>query len=420
MSHEPPREYLCRLDGSQETDLILILDASQSAAPRHADLMRLALATLAELPAAARAWVWFLGNPHPYPASEAPAQISTWFAQNSPRASLITPVLEALASPNHSENKRKLEVEALAGGRPLNPNTPPAKASTSSLGHLENTTTDAPDPSPDAPLLILGDGEVYDLDDWRDSPFWPRLRLVNCGVSLQSAGTGLPELTAPSPQSLRQWLYDPVTAIDLSGAGFLPLAWDSPAYCRGEDQGTFTLSAGPPPPGALTIRCLLCPGATIEVQRRHASGLINRHRLAGEGGGLAHPTAEPAQGRLTATEVAILDLACQHRDFTCPHCRSSHPWDTLRCRCGRALIAQPVYPSLADRRGFIALQRDAQGAAYRLLGDALALDDGLVAIREDTCAVLRHFDPDSARWLPANGAFQPYQPLGMDGYALLL
>lgn len=367
MNHPTPRESIVRLEGDPGEDLILILDASESATPQRGAIIRLCLETLAELPAAVRVRIYFLGNPQAYSAPDLDAQAPAWFADNAPRASLIGPVLEALS------------------------------------------------PEEDATLVVLGDGPIYDLDDWRDTPFWQRLRLVHFGVSLQPVGTGLPELTAPTAQALRQSLYDPVTAITLRGPGFLPLAWDSPAYHRVEEQGSFVLRGERPPAAPLTVRCLLYRDANLQVERQHATGRVSRREVSP-----LPAAARLADGRLTPAEVAILDRACQKLDFTCPHCGASHAWNTLRCRAGRALLAQPVFPSLPNQRGFVRLCRDAEGADYRMMGEALPLGDGLVALREDGHSRLVRFDPASGRWRPDAGEFSPYQPLGMNGYGLLL
>jgi len=367
MNHPTLCEYTCRLEGDQGEDLILLLDASESAAPQRGAIIRLCLETLAELPTDVRVRLYFLGNPQAYSAHDLDTQAPAWFEDNALRASLISPVLETLS------------------------------------------------PLEEAPLVVLGDGLIYDLDDWRDSPFWRWLRLVNFGASLQPAGAKLPELTTPTAQMLRQSLYDPVTAIELRGPGFLPLTWDSPAYRRVEDQGTFVLRGEHPPTAALTVRCLLCRDANLHVERHHATGRVSRREAS-----LLPVASRPADGRLTPEEVAILDRACRRRDFTCPYCGATHAWDTLRCRAGRAIIAQPVFSSLSNQRGFVQFCHDAEGADYRLIGEALPLGNGLAALQEDTHARLVRFDPVSARWLPETGEFSPYQFLGMNCYGLLL
>jgi len=367
MNHPMPGEYTFQLESDQGEDLILLLDASESATFQRGAIIRLCLETLAGLPAAVRVRIYFLGNPHAYAAHDLETQAPAWFEDNALRASLIGPVLETLS------------------------------------------------PQEDATLVVLGDGLIYDLDDWQDSSFWQRLRLVSFGASLQPADAKLPELTAPTAQVLRQSLYDPLTALELRGPGFLPLAWDSPDYRRVEERGIFVLRGEKPPTAPLIVRCLLCQDANLQMERHHATGRISRCEV------LPLPAVfRPANGRLTPEEVAILDRACQQLDFTCPHCGASHAWNRLRCRAGRAIIAQPVFPSLANQRGFVQLCRDAEGADYRLMGEALPLGNGLVALPEDSHARLIRFDPANARWLPETGEFSLYQPLGMNCYGLLL
>ena len=139
MNHLMPGEYTFHLEGDQGEDLILLLDASESATFQRGAIIRLCLETLAELPADVRVRLYFLGNPQAYAVHDLDTRASVWFEDNALRASLISPVLETLS------------------------------------------------PQEDTPLVVLGDGLIYDLDDWRDSPFWQRLRLVNMGASLQPA-----------------------------------------------------------------------------------------------------------------------------------------------------------------------------------------------------------------------------------------
>ncbi|MGH6907985.1 MAG: hypothetical protein ACRERU_19025 [Methylococcales bacterium] len=314
-----------------------------------------------------RVQIYFLGNPQPYSAHNLATQAPAWFKANSLRASLISPVLEILSA-------------------------------------MEDTS-----------LVVLGDGPIYDLEDWRDSPFRDRLRLVHFGIPLQPTGAGLPELESPTVQILLHSLFDPVTTIRLRESGFFPLDWGGSAYRLIEDQGHFILRGERPSTATLTVRCLLCRDENLHVERRHATGRVSRLEMRP-----LPAVGRPADGRLTSVEVAILDLACRKLDFICPHCGAAHAWNTLRCRPHRAIIDQPVFPSLSNQRGFVKIYRDAEGAEYWLEGKALSIGDGLVALREGGRARVLRFDPLSARWLPATGEFSAYQPLGAGCYGLLL
>ena len=74
MNHSMPGEYTFQLEGDQGEDLILLLDASESAVSQRGAIIRLCLETLAGLPADVRVRMYFLGNPQAYSAHDLDTQ----------------------------------------------------------------------------------------------------------------------------------------------------------------------------------------------------------------------------------------------------------------------------------------------------------------------------------------------------------
>lgn len=60
MNHPTPCEYTCRVEGDPGEELILVLNASESATPRCASIIRLCIETLDQLPADVRVRIYFL------------------------------------------------------------------------------------------------------------------------------------------------------------------------------------------------------------------------------------------------------------------------------------------------------------------------------------------------------------------------
>lgn len=371
MTHPLPERFRVELRLDAGRRVILILDPA--AASRRADIIRLAVALTADLAQGAITGLALLGNPSPLPATDLPRQAAGWLSANSARPRLLAPAIY-----------------------PLLAELPP------------NDLT---------PILILADGPIHDLDDFRGLPLWSRLRSVYWDQP-QTAATDLPGLQAPQPDRLRHWLHDPPTHLRLHGPGFLPLDWSQPELVENFSYGAFSLAGSPTPTEPLQLRCLLCPDAPLHLTIQTRAGHTEHRQLT------PLPDTDPGPtGALSPREVAALDAARAHQDIDCPRCGARHPWHQLRCKPPRALLPRPIYDSLPAAGGLFILHRHADGASYTQAGKALALPHGLAALREpgDPPRVqLLQFHRPTGRWHKRKHPFPPYQPLGRDRYGLCL
>ena len=162
--------------------VVLVLDASQSAEPLQNQIAWLAGQLLSQLPGGSCPRLYFLGNSEPYAASQLGARAASWFEENRPRASLMTPVLEA------------------------------------------------PDLDRGATIVVIGSGTVFDLEDWADTPLSEHLLMVSVGESLQAQARRVREVGNPDPAQLVEMVHDPVVKVTVSGEGFMPTWWDNPGY----------------------------------------------------------------------------------------------------------------------------------------------------------------------------------------------
>lgn len=344
--------------------LVLVLDASESAEAQQGPISALVTALLAALPARVTGKLYFLGNPKPYPPGDFPLKASAWFTENRGRGSILAPVAEMLSG------------------------------------------------LPESPVAIIGAGPIFDLADWADSPLLARVTLVAMGESLQDGDDLALEIVNPSANDLLQRVYDPVTAVRVGGAGFMPLAWSNPGYRLANVAGAFMLIAERLEQYDTTVTNL---GDEALASATLASGQSRNLAFVPA----ATPVATDAWTDMTAEEAAIYRAALCGEAFTCPGCGQSHPWDTRVCLAGATILGTPVYPSLRQATGHFVLLRDVgETVEFRVQpADVLPLGDGRVAVREGQRGVIYAFG--DGRWT-AQGELAPYQAVEGGAHVILV
>lgn len=350
---------------------ILILDASESAAPQQEAIIALTQAVLSTLPAGMDCALYFLGNPAPYPPSNLAGRAGRWFQENRGRASLVTPVWEAL------------------------PLAEPAK------------------------IVIIGAGPIFDLEDWQGTPLAQRLLLVNMGESLQGKHPLAEEVVAPTASDLGRRLYDPVVRVEISGPGFMPTWWDNAAYRLEMTAGEARLVAEGAGDTSLTMHYLCTAAGEAQAVVTRAGG--EQAVVPLEPAGAPTPP-EGTRSDLRPEEVTILHQVIQGRPFTCLRCGRQHAWDTTRCLEGTCILGEIVYPSLQAQQalGWIVFRLHGEAASFETHPcSVLRLGAAEVAVREVQRTVRYRYDPGKETWR-AEGRMVPYYPIGEDAYALLL
>lgn len=352
--------------------VVFVLDASESAAPVQQAIATLAREVLAALPAGVERALYFLGNATAYPWQQLEGQDGRWFEENRGRASLVTPVWERLA--------------------------------------LEEPAT----------IVVIGAGRIFDLADWAGTPLAERALLVSMGQALQDDPVVGEELVEPGPVDLLRRLHDPVTGVEISGPGFMPLWWDRPGYRLRLAGGRAALVGEELDDYGLNLRFVAPPEAAVRAHLSLASGRQREEPLRPVEGPIMAPVQK---GTLPPEEAEILFRAIAREPFTCPHCGRPHPWDTRRCLAGAPTRGRVVYPSLqADERGDLAVFYAGSGPArFRLYpGPVLPLGPGTVVVQEGRQALLYRYDQQEGRWWCTEETLAPYQAVGRDRYVVFL
>ncbi|MCP4697607.1 MAG: hypothetical protein GY862_12265 [Gammaproteobacteria bacterium] len=326
------QHYIYRLSAREAESVVLILDASESAQAQWEKQLNYCHDILPKLPADLPVTIYFLGSPQACPSRELLIRGTQQFQENRRRCSLINPILSTL------------------------------------------------DPAAVSVVAVLGAGEVFDIYDWLDTSWAQKLLLVSLGDSLQS-GAELPELHDPGATALHQHLHTPLTAIQFSGPGFLPLAWDNSDCQRSFDSagGCFLLRADKPAAPALELRMLL-EGEDLNITREYAGGRSAIVTVKPQP--LSFEESAP-DGHLNEAEAACFEQARRGLAYTCPRCGQSHAAQTLHCPDADAILPPLIYPSLEGRKGLVSLCPDARGVAYYPHGHVLPLANNRALLYTD-------------------------------------
>ena len=347
-----------------------IIDASESATEYQREIVALTQQVMSELPARVQRTLYFLGNPSGYDPNQFARQAPQWFEENRQRASLMTPVYEALAGDDNLI------------------------------------------------VVIIGSGKIYDLEDWMGTPSLRRTLLVSMGESLRGALSVVEEIVKPTAHELCQRLYDPVTSVHISGPGFMPIRWDNSGYRLNLAAGNASLIGERLEDYSLTLRYFAID--LVKATMTHANGKKSITPIEAVED---DATVAKQVGWLTTEEVAIFRKAVHQEPFTCIHCGEQHPWDTLYCLHGAIILGELVYLSLQQHNatGFVLFRFSENGVSFELCAcNVLRLDIGMVAIKEGKKATIYRFDDQKEEWVKMEGALKPYHQVREGEYAILI
>lgn len=340
----------------------LVLDGSEDAQPHWPNLNRLVQDLLNALPRTLQPTIYFLGNPKPYAASEFVRDGGRWYQENNRRARLIGPVLEQLED------------------------------------------------EPETTVVVLGTGRVFDAEDWPGTPPGERTLWVRFGEAALTGG--LCREYEPSLEQLRLWLDNPVVRVELSGRGAMPFFWDNDDY-RWDGA---RLAAERAERWSVQVGFL---GATAEEPQAVATLANGKTRT------VTVESCEPCVPTtdwqvLTPQEAETFRQCVRTGQYRCPICNCQHPASQLRCEEG-GILGTPIYPSLAELRGFVLL-RERSGEVQFCLHPCAALRVGgqAVAMRSGGQAEVYRLDAASEEWRRSEELLTPYHPIGEDTYALVL
>ena len=300
------------LDHQHHEQVVLVLDASESAASCQEQIAGAAARVLAGLPAQVECTVFFLGSSTAYSGRDYSAHAADWFGENLGRVSLLGPVMRGID------------------------------------GLVDVSRT-----------AIIGSGTIFDLEDWVSDKKAKKLALISLDQPLvpdEFSG----ELPMTRPEDLAVWLHDPVVSITIGSPGWAPLHWDHEGYCLQLADGQFELFTRDE--RSFNVNISYCSMGAIpdscEVVRRSGSRESLRIDLAKDSARDQGDTVS-----LTSEETELFECALEHKDLQCPFCGQTHRCDEQYCHGDSSpkyrFRGRPLYPTLevANKRGLRLITR---------------------------------------------------------------
>jgi hypothetical protein len=361
-----------RLDTSRR--VVFVLDASESCRDEQGRVVSLVQEVLGRLPSGLGSSIYFLGNPHAYPAEEFERNASRWFEENHGRASVIRPVIGSLVHGGYDR------------------------------------------------VAIVGSGTIYDLQDWLDTETRAKILLVAVGEPMCSDDGALAGCRAEAGE-VAAALYDPLSEARISGRGFMPLRWSNAGYEVELEEGGVALAARGLEDYGIELRCFAEQGAGLRCLVTHASGKRVDHRFEH----VALAEEKTARGAvLNAKEAAAFQRAAQREDYVCPLCGSPHPWRTLQCiqDAGYSILGTSIYRSLTKNNiaGLVLFTRRKDGSVYcrRCESPVLRISASSIVLQRGADVSLWRWADERRSWRSARASLEPYHQLGDGSHVVFL
>lgn len=325
-------------------DIAIVLDASESAWEYRDAILRAATQLFENLPAGAAKELYFLSNPKRYDTNRLHRNAAKWWEQNRLRGSFLTPILE----------------------------------------QVENSK-----------VVVIGSGRIYDLEDWQETNWSSSLYFMKIGESIRgqlAIGEEVEELS-----QLLSCLYDTIVSVEISGDGFMPYYWSNPEYklliteritLAGSNLENPSVSVG-----------FFGTDVKARVVRKSSDEFKSFEFTENQ----AEETWKP----LTQEECLVFRKALKGQEFSCPICGKQHLVSGLRCD-RNSILGEPIYPSLAKKKGFVFFKDTSNGVFYRFHPvSAVKIGDSAVAVAFGSRAMVYEYNMTERRWV-GKDYIEPY------------
>ena len=364
------REGWFTVDVPASPTIALVIDASESARDRWADVLSLALGVRRALPPDTSVTVSFLGESRRHPGSELEADSGQLYRAHCNRLSVIGPLLDGLS----------LDEQVIC--------------------------------------VAIVAGYIFDLEDWEDSPVASRLVVANFDGNTR--GGDLVNRCEPTVAGVLQSaplharLSSPAR-LEIAGPEVMPFYWDNPRYKianRGvcaEGHGDYRVHVGVLHPEKSDVQAT---AMSPDGQSWEASMMPCRS------------VVEYEWTSLSASESKMVHEAVTTGTFECRLCGSRHVKSVLRCPNDQTtILGRWIYPFLAAEQspGFFLLRKVGVGfslAHHRCA--ALRVGEESVIVRDGAKVAYFTFDYDSRTWRSESRSLDQYAKVGDDTYALVV
>ena len=346
------KERLGHFDIRETADVALIVDASETAGNYRKEIVQLTNQLIDSLPPGCAHDLFFLGCSTAYETYKFSQNSGLWWETHKNSGSYFAPVAK-----NLHDNDR---------------------------------------------IILIGNGPVYDLEDWTEKPFAENIIFAKMGnSSLRGSIETGEEMGNPNAQDIMNKINNPIISITIKGENFLPYYWDNPIYHlikttdsnfeltvkRTEKQQIYGITVG-----------FFGEKVIAEVQRE--SG-INKVTFS------AGTMLPPRWDDLDDIGKEVFKNAIVQQNYLCPRCKQEHAAHQLICS-NEGIWGRCVYSSFGINRGIFMLKEESQRVLYsRHFGTAIRLSGNSAAVLDGRKLIPYHFDSDENKWL-AGEAMSPY------------
>lgn len=223
-------EHWAELRSSVGDEVLIVIDASESAEDYRQDILELACGLVEILPSEVSKRVAFLGSPRRYSADELLDAGDELWSAHLGRCSVLHPVFP--------------------GG----------------IGESGGW------------IVVVGTGSIFDLSDWGES-LRDRLVLVSVGEPLADSERFGTVLSTRRAEDVCRTVHNPIERSSIASPGWLPFWWNNPAYELEFQQGNAALFLEGNVRSELVVGYLGPAGLVPTVDRTFAGGRQESLRL---------------------------------------------------------------------------------------------------------------------------------------------
>ena len=252
------------------------------------------------------------------------------------------------------------------------------------------------------PIIVVGRGRLFDLEDWVDSSQFRRTTFVNIGP-VPITGRRAAE-HPPDADLIGRLLRPTVRRIVIGGEGLIPTGWTNSHY---QVDDRLQLIAERPVDAEVTVGPLGPQGVMPAAETELADGAFSAVELRE----VAAVPRSSNWSALPAEESEVVRQCIETGQYRCPYCDGVHQAAQLDCIRPREIVSRSVLRTLSrgDGREFVLLRRREDAIEYQRSGAALPIAQGCIAlVRERGAATIYRYQNEANNWVPVDFPFQQF------------
>lgn len=321
------QENMLRLNIKRK--IAIVLDTSDSAEKHWREILDCVENLISNiLPGGVEREIYFLGNSNKY-KGDIMTHANTWKEENKNRGSFIAPILEKI--------DKSIEM-----------------------------------------IVVIGSGNIFDLQDYEDTDFASRIVLVKICEPLKGNENAGEEI---SPSDVKD-IYDPVVEVVIKGKYFMPYCWNNQNY-KFELSNEGAILKG----NKLDNFSILVQGFGYEI-KAHGKTMNGKEMKfdldeCGDIECVDISIEEKQEKQLSSEDEILFREIIKNKKYKCPMCKEEHDYKKVKCRDESALFVceSCIYESLKNVKGFIIFNEQNSKIFYKHHPlNTLRLSDNEVAL----------------------------------------